>query len=452
MSRAIIFSTLISVALLSTVSTSVTAAQTENVLDELLAKVRKEQAEESRIHKERESKFLKAKNRQAQLLNQAKAQLREEQKRSELLKKQYDTQEKQLAKLEQNLILSMGSLGELFGVVRQVAGDTAGQFENSLVSTQDHSRIAFLKDLAQRKALPSIDELQKLWFLLQQEMTESGKVVKFPGKIIRANGVEDDALITRIGVFNAVSDGKFLRYASETNQLIELPRQPASRYQNMAQDLETSVSGMTAMAIDPSRGAILSMLVRSPGLMERIQQGKLIGYVIIALAIIGLLIVAERLYKLTIVERGINRQRKSDSPNPDNPLGRIIEVYTKHKTENTDVLERKIDEAILKETPTLEKRLAIIKILAAIAPLLGLLGTVTGMIATFQSITLFGAGDPKLMAGGISQALMTTVLGLTAAIPLILLHSVVASKSKRCVNILEEQSAGFIARHAEKEA
>jgi biopolymer transport protein ExbB len=174
--------------------------------------------------------------------------------------------------------------------------------------------------------------------------------------------------------------------------------------------------------------------------------------VIIALAIIGFLIVAERLYKLTMVERGINRQRKSDSPNPDNPLGRIIEVYTKHKTENTDVLERKIDEAILKETPSLEKRLAIIKILAGIAPLLGLLGTVTGMIATFQSITLFGAGDPKLMAGGISQALITTVLGLTAAIPLILLHSVVASKSKRCVNILEEQSAGFIARHAEKEA
>ena len=452
MSRSIIFATSISGLLLFAASTSLTAAQTENVLDELLAKVRTEQTEESRLHKEREARFLQAKNQQTQLLNQAKAQLHEAQKRSEILKQQYDTQEKQLAKLEQSLILSMGSLGELFGVVHQVAGDTASQFENSLVSVQDHSRIAFLKDLGQRKALPSIDELQKLWFLLQQEMTESGKVVKFPGKIIRANGIEDSAQITRIGVFNAVSEGKFLRYASDTNQLIELPRQPPSRYQSMARDLETASSGMTAMAIDPSRGAILSMLVRSPGLMERIQQGKLIGYVIIAIAIIGLLIVAERLYKLTMVERGINRQRKSDAPNPDNPLGRIIEVYTKHKTENTDVLERKIDEAILKETPTLEKRLAIIKILAGIAPLLGLLGTVTGMIATFQSITLFGAGDPKLMAGGISQALITTVLGLTAAIPLILLHSVVASKSKRCVNILEEQSAGFIARHAEKEA
>lgn len=452
MNRHIKFFALVSVIFLFGINAPVTATQTDNVLDELLAKVRKEQTEESRIHKEREAQFLQEKNRQAQLLNQAKTKLREEQKRSDLLKQQYDNQEKQLAKLEQSLLLSMGSLGELFGVVHQVSGDTASQFENSLVSVQDYSRIAFLKDLAQRKALPSIDELHKLWFLLQQEMTESGKVVKFPGKIIRANGIEDSAQITRIGVFNAVSDGKFLRYASDTNQLIELPRQPASRFQSMARDLETANSGMTAMAIDPSRGAILSVLVRSPGLMERIQQGQLIGYVIIAIAIIGFLIVAERLYKLTIVERGINRQRKSDSPNPDNPLGRIIEVYTKHKTENTDALERKIDEAILKETPSLEKRLAIIKILAAIAPLLGLLGTVTGMIATFQSITLFGAGDPKLMAGGISQALVTTVLGLTAAIPLILLHSVVASKSKRCVNILEEQSAGFIARHAEKEA
>jgi len=284
MNRHIKFFALVSVILLFGINAPVTATQTDNVLDELLAKVRKEQTEESRIHKEREAQFLQEKNRQAQLLNQAKAKLREEQKRSDLLKQQYDNQEKQLAKLEQSLLLSMGSLGELFGVVHQVSGDTASQFENSLVSVQDYSRIAFLKDLAQRKALPSIDELHKLWFLLQQEMTESGKVVKFPGKIIRANGIEDSAQITRIGVFNAVSDGKFLRYASDTNQLIELPRQPASRFQSMARDLETANSGMTAMAIDPSRGAILSVLVRSPGLMERIQQGQLIGYVIIAIS------------------------------------------------------------------------------------------------------------------------------------------------------------------------
>lgn len=110
----------------------------------------------------------------------------------------------------------------------------------------------------------------------------------------------------------------------------------------------------------------------------------------------------------------------------------------------------KLDEAILRETPRIDSGVNIIKILAAIAPLLGLLGTVVGMIGTFQSITLFGTGDPKIMAGDISMALVTTALGLIAALPLILVHAIVASRAKSIVHVLDEQAAGIVAAHAEK--
>jgi biopolymer transport protein ExbB len=140
----------------------------------------------------------------------------------------------------------------------------------------------------------------------------------------------------------------------------------------------------------------------------------------------------------------------TDKISTDNPLGRILSVYDDNETIDPESLELKIDEAILREVPQLEKYHSIVKVFAAIAPLLGLLGTVVGMIVTFQALTLFGTGDPKLMAGGISQALVTTMLGLIVAIPLVFLHSILTSWSGTLIEILEEQSAGLIARHAEK--
>jgi biopolymer transport protein ExbB len=147
----------------------------------------------------------------------------------------------------------------------------------------------------------------------------------------------------------------------------------------------------------------------------------------------------------------MTRQLGSDIPDTANPLGRVLAVYHQNRGIDTETLELKLDEAILKDTPALQRGLVTIRVLAVIAPMLGLLGTVTGLIETFQSITLFGTGDPRLMAGGISQALVTTVLGLGAAIPLILMHSALNTRSKRLLAVLEEQSAGLIARHAERE-
>jgi biopolymer transport protein ExbB len=231
-----------------------------------------------------------------------------------------------------------------------------------------------------------------------------------------------------------------------------LARQPQDRYRSMAAALANASPGdIVGTAIDPSRGSLLGLLIQAPSLPERIDQGGIVGYVIIVLGIVGLLIAVWRLLYLSGVGTGIRKQLKNEAPNEKNPLGRILKVYDDNIDSDTETLELKLDEAILREAPSLEKWQGGIKVLAAVAPLLGLLGTVTGMIATFQAITLFGTGDPKLMAGGISQALVTTVLGLCVAIPLVLLHSWVAGRSRALIEILEEQTAGIIAKKAESE-
>ena len=253
----------------------------------------------------------------------------------------------------------------------------------------------------------------------------------------------------RLGVFNAIADGKFLRY--QDGRLAELPRQPAGRHTAAAGAFQDATAGWVSMSVDPSRGSILGLLVQAPTLVERIAQGGAIGYIIIALGLIGLALVGFQFTSLMLTGRAMAVQRDASSANVGNPLGRVMAVYEAHPDADTDTLERRLDESILRDTPPLERFLSTLRVLSVIAPLLGLLGTVTGMIETFQQITLFGTGDPKLMAGGISEALVTTMLGLMTAIPLVLLHSLLRDRSRGLIQVLEEQSAGLIAERAERE-
>ncbi len=418
-------------------------------LDDLLKKVQTESVADSAEFKKREAEFVAEKSKQQALLNKAKAELNALERETVRLTGEFEANEKKLTVVEDELNIAMGTLGEMFGVVRQVAGDLKGQMENSVVSAQIQGRTAFAADLAESKALPNIPKLEKLWFELQREMTETGKTTRFKTTVVGTDGEKKEQMVTRVGAFNLVSDGIYLDYQPATGQVVELARQPSSRYTSMIDDVEEAKAGYEGFAVDPSRGSLLSMLVRAPSFWERLQQGGLVGYVIIALLFIGVGLVIERIKTLKTEGDKIKAQMTSKTATNDNALGQIMMAYEANKSADLETLELKIDEAILKSTPTLEKGIGTIKILAAVAPLLGLLGTVTGMIATFQSITLFGTGDPKLMAGGISQALITTVLGLVCAIPLLLLHNVVANKSKALVQILEEESAGMIAARAE---
>ncbi|MFP6663157.1 MAG: MotA/TolQ/ExbB proton channel family protein [Deltaproteobacteria bacterium] len=420
-------------------------------LQQLLDIVRRGGRAENSANKRREAAFRADKANQKKLLVAAIVDKENEELRSEELEEVFEVNELEIPRLQEQLRNRLGTLGELFGVVRQVAGDTFAFVETSLVSAELPGRAEFLSEFAQSKDLPEVAELEKLWFALQQEIIEGGKISRFTAIVQTPDGEEIETEVVRVGPFTAIADGKFLRYVPETGKLAVLPRQPGSSHPGNAADLSAATSGIVQFSIDPTRGSLLASLVQTPDLTERIGQGGIVGYVIIVLGILGVSMALWRFIYLMSVGSKMRAQEGSETPDESNPLGRVLKVYADHKEADVETLELKLDEAILREVPGLERGNTLIKVLGAVSPLLGLLGTVTGMINTFQAITLFGTGDPKLMAGGISQALVTTVLGLVAAIPLLLLHSVVAGRSKAMVQVLEEQSAGLIARQAERE-
>ena len=419
-------------------------------LEQLLEITENDRQASGVINDQREQTFLATRDRQKFLLEQAVARLDQEEKRSVRLQKQFEENEKTLEDIQETLRIRIGNFGELFGVVRQVAGETIAIVKNSIVSLQFPNREKNLTDLAEARGIPSIEQMHDLRVELLREMSQSGQVQRFQKQVVLPGGSIVDAEIVRVGVFNAITENFFLQFVPDTQSLQVLARQPARRYQSMAEDLFALDTGYTTMAVDPSRGQILSLLIQAPGLAERINQGGLVGYFIIFIGLLGLALSLWRLLVLRQDGQAINQQLTTDIASQDNALGRILSVHNEHDAMDTESLELKIDEAILKEVPKLEKYHSIIKVFAAVAPLLGLLGTVVGMIVTFQALTLFGTGDPKLMAGGISQALVTTMLGLIVAIPLVFLHSVLTSWSGTLIEVLEEQSAGLIARHAER--
>ena len=419
-------------------------------MQKLLEITRSNSIQTSIENTERERKFIEARDQQESLLKDAKKRLQDQEDRSVRLQKEFEDNEKTLEEIGDTLRIRIGNFGELFGVFRQVTGEVIATVKNSIVSLQFPKREESLTQLVENKGLPSIDQMKTLIVSMLEEMTQSGRVDRFDGQVVLPGGSISDAEIVRVGVFNAITEDFFLKFVPETQTLQVLARQPARRYRSMADDLFDADEGFVTMAVDPSRGQILGLLIQAPGLSERISSGGPVGYFIILIGLIGLALSVWRFKILKQEGEAIDRQLSNESISQDNALGRILSVYDKNEGINIESLELKVDEAILKEVPKLEKYHSIIKVFAAVAPLLGLLGTVTGMILTFQALTLFGTGDPKLMAGGISQALVTTMLGLIVAIPLVFLHSILTSWSGSLIEILEEQSAGLIARNATK--
>ena len=419
-------------------------------LQQLLDQVRAGRVNDNAEFAAREAEFRKNRNQQQSLLTRTQNAIKREEARSERLEKDFSENELKLAELEGLLNERLGVFGELFGIVRQVAGETKAQVEESVISGELSGRGEPLGVLAKTKGLPAMDQLELLWFTLQQEMTAQGEVKSFTGEVVNLDGSLRQTEITRVGPFTALADGQFVRYAGN-GRYADLGRQPPARFGDAADDLLSGDAGdLVAAPVDPSRGAILNLFLQMPTLAERINQGGLVGYIILLLGVFGVGMALERITRLTLTARAVKQQLEAGEVSGDTPLGRVWAAYQSNKSADVEALELKLDDAILKEMPALEKNLALLKLLSGVAPLLGLLGTVTGMILTFQAITLFGTGDPKLMAGGISQALITTVLGLVVAIPILLLHSVAATRSREIVQILEEQATGMIAAHAEK--
>jgi len=280
----------------------------------------------------------------------------------------------------------------------------------------------------------------------------TGRAERLELPVADTSGDIESHSVVRLGDFAAFTESALLRKGQDAeSSLAEVPRTP------------TAISDLLAayhqgesreFAIDPTQGSVLEALAQQPTLWERFQQGGYVGYVVVVLGGIGLLVaLAQYIYLLTVSAR-VRRQRQNlDQPSKDNPLGRVLERFKemdKHQT--PEALEARLDEAVLAELPKIERGQPIVKLLAAIAPLLGLLGTVTGMIVTFQAITVFGTGDPQLMAGGISQALVTTVLGLVTAVPLLFAQTALSSRSRFITQVIEGEASATLADHLEAQS
>lgn len=369
---------------------------------------------------------------------------------SDRLINQFDQNEKSLAELEEKLTLKLGNLGEMFGVVKQVSGQTRGEFKNSITNIDNPDRDLFLKNLAESKKLPDLSDISGLWVELVKEIRNAETIKVFKTNVLTADGNNDELEILRIGTFSITHEGLFLKHLIETNQVEFLPSQPAGVSKRKLKSLQNETEGTFTIDVDPTRGAILEKLIQKKTFLQRISDGGLVGYVIILLGLAGVALACERIYVLREVLAKIKDQENNDSVSNDNLLGQLISTANENIHESLDSLELILDEKIQSITPTIVIRVKVIKLIATVAPLLGLLGTVIGMIETFQAITLFGTGDPKLMAGGISQALVTTMLGLIVAAPLLFMHSHAENYSNSIIAFLEEKASGIVANKVKK--
>jgi biopolymer transport protein ExbB len=433
---------------LGAASTGAAAAAPQS-LEELLGNIVKEQEAAKQRNAEREKRFAEARDQQAALLEQARAMLAAEQARADELKATFSSNELSISERLQASESDTGELRDFDSVVRQLATDLKGMLDASLVSAQKPERLPFVESIVEGEEKPTMDDLERLWQVVLEETIESGKVVQFQTNVISAQGKDELRSVTRLGVFSATSDGDFLRYAPEVHQLVEQARQPPGVYRRMAKAHERSTEGMTTVAFDPTRGSMLAILSQEPTLWERIKQARLIGFITLGLGGLAIVIAIWRFFSLSVIARAVSRQQRSKEADTGNPLGRVIKAFTDNRNVDAETLERKLDEAIIRELPPIQRGLGALLVIAEAAPLLGLLGTVSGMVATFQALSMFGAGDAKVVAGGISEALVATIIGLCVAIPALVMHSFLKSRSDAIVQVLDEQAAGMVARLAE---
>ena len=429
-----------------------------STVEALLQLVKEGKTKEQSANADREAKFMANKNEQAAILAAEKRELARQERIADQLEAEYKKNEEILRVKEEAYQKELGSLVELFGHLQSSAGEAAVQFSGSLTSPQyGLERVDFLNELTSKMSetteLPTIREIEGLWYELQREMVASGQVVSFDTTVIDVDGESSTCNVTRVGLFNAVCDGKYLEYVAATGQYAFLPRQPAGRFTKTAKSVGDADAGeQVRFGIDPTGptgGSLLANLIQTPSLAERAAQGREVGYAIIFVGLIGIGLAFWKLWSLYVLGKAVRAQAGSKTLDVRNPLGRVLKVGEENFKKDIDTLELKLAEAIMAERPSIERGIGAVRIISVVAPLAGLLGTVTGMIVTFQMITLYGTGDPKLMAGGISQALVTTVLGLLVAIPTTLLHSFTASSAKGIISVLEEQSTGILAERAE---
>ena len=380
--------------------------------------------------------FIELVDEREAMLAKAKKDLANEKIRNKNLETKFEANEKRLAELEESLQIKIGVLGELFGVTRQFAGELLASTEKAVTFSEFPQRPEVLRDIGGTQ-VHNLEQLQNLWISYLDEIVSSGEVKTINANIIDKNGESKVGEIVRYGHFTTSYDNKFVTPMPELNGFELLQRQPERGVlKNLKKHQRSDDFAITS--IDPTRGFLLSLYIDKPGWLDRIAQGKSIGFIIILIGISGFLFSVYKIYTLREQEKVI----VSDNASVILEMEDIVRDVTNYESkENT------LDEFIINYTGKLEWGANWVKFFAAVAPLLGLLGTVIGMIETFQAITLFGTGDPKQMAGGISQALVTTMLGLIVAAPLLGLYTYISQKVSNLSQVLEEKASYLLAKN-----
>jgi biopolymer transport protein ExbB len=433
--------------------------------EDLLRQVEQNRAAENQAFQQRRAEYEgKATQQEKDALLRAAEQRRDQlDAASDALGETYQANELRINNLNTELRDKAAALGlaEVFGLARQAANDNSSILQQSLITTQfpapagEVARDEWLRQFSTARATPTAADLERVWLEIQREMTASGQVAKYRTLVVQPTGEPVESEVIRIGPFTAIANGQFLSYLPNLRTLNVLPRQLPEEFMEVARQFTTATSGYANAVVDANRGVMLSLYVERPTNLERVESGELIGLIIIIVGTLGGLAFIFQLISLVITRLAVSRQLKHlDQPTTNNPLGRVLLAFKGDRAkieENADVAELRITEAVLKEVPKLERFQAFLRLCVAAGPLLGLIGTVWGMILTFQSITESGSSDPKLMATGIGIAMIATVLGLFVAIALLFANALLNSLSRGLVQILDEQSAGMLAESIEKQ-
>ncbi|NKF23784.1 MotA/TolQ/ExbB proton channel family protein [Solimonas marina] len=423
-------------------------------LDALLQQVQQAAGQDAKLNAEREQRFLADKNQQAAMVGKAEADLAQAKAKADAVRARFAANQKAIADLKDKLKARAGDYIQVQGAVKEAAGAFRAIASESLVSAQVPDRMPTLDALADQDGYPSVADLEHFWVGLQQELVQGGRIARFTAPVVDADGKRESREVIRIGSFTAFSGGHYLVFDPQAGALTELTRQPSHHWRALAADFaDAKDDGRHEAMIDPSHGSLLVQEALRPTLRQRIAQGGTIAYVIITIGVFGAALAVWQLVFLLRTGRRVRAQLGDiGHPRTDNPLGRVLAAFRGDAAAGVgdgEVLELRLSEAILREIPALERFQPLLRLIIAAGPLLGLVGTVTGMIITFQVIQEQGAGDPRLMAGGISQAMITTVLGLGVAVPMLFINAILSARSRVLVQILDEQSAGLLARHIE---
>ena len=443
-------------ALLSLGSLSVAAPASAQSLNEILNSIRQDSSQLTAENQARLREFQQKRDEQTSIMAAARSELNAAEARGRSLDAQFNANEARLSELQNQLEEEAGDFGELLGQFRQAAGETMPIISNSIANFQYPGRVEKLSEISQASSLPSRADLDSLPRAILQEMIAQSEVTTFTSTVANAgpDGENAELELMRIGVFTAATtDGARFVEVGQEGGLVVFPTQPGAQFRSTMQNLINAGEGEVVRApVDPTKGALFSIFGNTLGVFEweRFKQGGFFGYMIMVILVIGMIIALFKIVTLFLMGNQMKSTARSRQGGTGNPLARVFETYETHRNDDIETLELKLDEQILQETPRIERFNDIVRMLAAVAPLVGLLGTVIGMIQVFTAITLYGTGDPQIMAGGISTALVTTMLGLIAAVPLIIFGAFGTSMARSNQQILDEQAAGLVAERAER--